>query len=94
MKWAMLVVVAALSGCAGMNAQNMSADQLKALAADNKNIALCGSGQNMSGNWSFVYVAIDEVRNQKGSVAISAGKCDMVVTTDGTPAPTPPKVTP
>jgi len=91
MKWIMLVVVAALSGCASMSNPNMSPEQLKQLVADKNAFALCTTVTTMGGTGKVVSVNLDKTAIPNGSITVNAD-CVVTITTEQMHAN--PKVTP
>ncbi len=80
-----------LSGCAVFGGNPaLNADQLKAIAADNKNSVACISFPMMGGVSKAVIVNIDETRSIDGSVSVE-GNCDKLTVNTSTVIP-PPKV--
>lgn len=75
-----LVVVAALAGCASFyKPSEMTAEQLKAMASDNKGVGYCMSAQNATGNVTGTFANLDLVNKVAGTVTIEPG-CRMVIT--------------
>ena len=91
MKWILLVVVAALSGCASMSNPNMSPEQLKQIVADKNAFALCTTVTTMGGTGKVVSVNLDKTAIPNGSITVNAD-CVVTVTTEQTPHA--PKVNP
>ena len=91
MKWTLLIVVAALSGCAAMQNPNMSPEQLKEIVADRNAFALCTTVQTMAGNGKIVTVTLDKTVIVNGSITVNA---DCVVTITTEQAAPRPKVNP
>ena len=92
----LLLLVLALPGCAlfGPNPQ-LTADQMKAAAGDNKNVAVCNSFPIMGGIAKIVILSEDQTRNINGVITVE-GNCDKItLTTDTLPTtPKPPVVKP
>jgi len=83
MKWILLVVVAALSGCASMSNPNMSPEQLKQIVADKNAFALCTTVTTMGGTGKVVTVTLDKTVIPNGSITVNAD-CVVTVTTEQT----------
>lgn len=79
----------ALSGCTThmYKPSDMSPEQLKAMASDNKGLGYCVSAQNATGNVTGTFANLDLVNKISGSVVIEPG-CKMTITGSG--AATPP----
>lgn len=75
-----LAAVVALSGCQTMyKPSDMSPEQLKAMASDNKGVGYCMSAQNATGNITGTFANLDLVNKITGSVVIEPG-CKMTIT--------------
>lgn len=79
-RFASFALIASLAGCASMyDPSKMTADQLKAMAQDNKGVGYCLSAQNMAGNITGTFANLDMVNKVAGSVTIEPG-CKMTIT--------------
>lgn len=68
----------ALSACAGLNMQDMTAAQIKAT----NGMASCGYATNVYGKISIITANTDDVSkgtNQKGRMAITCGDASMII---------------
>lgn len=71
MKTSFYFGIVLLSGCASMfDPSKMTAEQLKAVAADNKGVAYCMQAQNAAGNVRGVFANLDLVNKVEGSVTL------------------------
>lgn len=84
-----LLVLPFLAGCAlfGTN-PNLTPEQLKAIANDNKNSVVCMTYVTAAGMGKAVVVNIDETRNIDGAVTVD-GNCDKMSVTTSTKLPPP-----
>ena len=80
-----LLCVLLLSGCASMNAPNMSAEQLKAFAADKSLSAMCTTGTGVWGTVTNVYVNVDKASIQNGGVSVDPRNNCAVTMTNAVP---------
>lgn len=82
----LILVAVALSGCQSMyKPSDMTAEQLKAMASDNKGVGYCMSAQNAAGNVTGTWANLDLVNKVAGSVIIEPG-CRMTITGAANPA--------
>lgn len=82
----MIIATLLLAGCATVpGAQNMSADQLKALALDKNTAAICATATGTGGSGHFVYVNAD-LANKVGSTVTVTPDCAVSTTSSPTPA--------
>ena len=88
MKWIMVVVVAALSGCAGLggissiDASHMTEAQINALVKDKSAAAVCTMIVTPSGTMRMVAVNLDQgTFRAQGSIQIKADTCDTSIVT-------------
>ena len=79
-----LIMLITLSGCAAQmyKPSDMSPEQLKAMASDNKGLGYCVSAQNATGNVTGTFANLDLVNKISGSVVIEPG-CKMTITGSG-----------
>lgn len=77
-----LVAAATLAGCAlpGFSTQSLSAEQLKASAADKNASAVCATGTGPWGKVNTVYVNVDKASITNGTVTVDA-ECKVTVST-------------
>lgn len=72
-----------LAGCASINAPQMSAEQLKAFAADKSMSAICTTGTGVWGTVTNVYVNWDKSALQNGGVSVDPrNSCALTVTNE------------
>lgn len=98
MKMLLVVLALCVSGCAGMQGSNLSADQLNAISA---NSSLAGGCVTVVGPWGTartVFVKIDKGSEVNGSVVVDPNTCavsvsNAVVVVTTTPAPAVPATT-
>lgn len=89
MKYLAILATLALAGCASFyKPSDMSAEQLKAMASDNKGVGYCMSAQNAAGNITGTFANLDLVNKVSGSVVIEPG-CKMTITGVAAPASAP-----
>ena len=72
MKICIALAAILLAGCASTGVQNMTAEQLKALAADKNFSAVCS---NVTGPWGmarFVYTNVDKGSVPNGAISVDA----------------------
>ena len=89
-----ILLLLPLSGCAlfGQN-PNLSADQLKAVAADNKNNIFCNVTNAAGISTKTVLVTSDQTRSIDGTVT-TEGNCDKITSSTTTVFPPPKPVVP
>lgn len=87
-KTLLLTSILALTGCAAQmyKPSDMSPEQLKAMASDNKGLGYCVSAQNATGNVTGTFANLDLVNKISGSVVIEPG-CKMTITGSGVATP-------
>lgn len=75
-----------LAGCAlpGFSTQSLSAEQLKASAADKNASAVCATGTGPWGKVNTVYVNVDKSSISNGTVSVDS-ECKVSVTTAASP---------
>lgn len=79
-RFLLTIAVVALAGCQTMyKPSEMTAEQLKAMASDNKGVGYCMSAQNATGNVTGTWANLDLVNKVAGTVTIEPG-CRMVIT--------------
>ncbi len=88
--WSLAIAMLLVSGCAlfGPNPQ-LTADQMKAAASDNKNTVVCNSFPIMGGVAKIVILSEDQTRNINGTITVE-GACDKMTLTTVTQFPPPP----
>jgi ABC-type Fe3+-hydroxamate transport system substrate-binding protein len=79
-----ILVAFALSACATSNSQ-MSADQLKAVAADKNFSAVCSNITGVWGTGKFVYVNVDRSVVANGTIAVDTN-CLVTMSNESTAA--------
>jgi hypothetical protein len=87
MKICIALMALLVAGCASTGVQNMSAEQLKALAQDKNFSAVCS---NVTGPWGmarFVYTNVDKGSVPNGAISVDA---NCVVTMSNAIAVAPP----
>lgn len=80
MKLTICVLAFVLSGCASFNAPTMSADQLKAVAADKNFSAVCATGTGVWGTVKTVYVNVDKSVVPNGGITVDSNTCSVTMT--------------
>ena len=68
----LLSLLLLLPACASMQSPNMSADELKAVAADKNFSAVCSSVTGVWGTGKVVYVNVDKTVVPNGAVSVDA----------------------
>lgn len=68
----LMFVLLMLAGCSTMGNQQMSADQLKAAAADKNFSAVCSNVVGPWGTGKFVYVNVDRTVVANGAISVDA----------------------
>jgi hypothetical protein len=72
MKICIALAAILLAGCASTGVQNMTAEQLKALAQDKNFSAVCSSVTGIWGNARFVYTNVDKGTVPNGAISVDA----------------------
>ena len=67
----LIAIILLLAGCTSMGNQNMSPDQLKAVAADKNFSAVCSTITGVWGSGKFVYVNVDKTVVPNGTVSVT-----------------------
>jgi ABC-type Fe3+-hydroxamate transport system substrate-binding protein len=72
MKLTMVLLAVLLTGCATTGGQDMSAEQLRAVAADKNFSAVCSTVTGLWGQGKFVFVNIDKSVVVNGAISVDA----------------------
>lgn len=78
------LVLALTAGCASMSAPNMTAEQLRAAAADKNFAAACSTVTGVWGTGRVVYVNVDRTVVTNGAISVDP---NCVVTMSNSPVP-------
>lgn len=83
----LLIIVTVLTGCSTQmyKPSDMTPEQLKAMASDNKGVGYCVTAQNATGNMRGTFANLDLINKISGSVVIDPD-CKMTITGTATPA--------
>jgi len=87
-----VVFIMLMSGCASMSAPQMSAEQLKAAAADKNFSAICLTFTGVGGSGKSVVVNVDQRVLINGTIAVDPNTCAVTMTNAATMKPVEPAV--
>lgn len=85
-----IIVVLLLSGCASMSAPQMSAEQLKAAAADKNFSAICLTFTGVGGSGKSVVINVDQRVLINGTIAVDPSTCAVTMSNTATVKPVEP----